>query len=1244
VASIFGIGSGRREIRGGSLKVVFVTALFAALSLLQVASASADKEVVNFLGQATAGEAGGRFLNPTGIAVNETGAGGVPEGSFYIADRDNFRVQQIGPAGDFIRAWGWGVKDGDPEFQSCAVAANCRTGLAGSEAGQFAAFGMTGVAVDQSSGNVYVADDASHRIDLFTAKGSFIGAFGWNVKDFSEALQFCTAATGCVEGSAFEQGRGGKFTFGTGSSFGIGGLSVAPDGNLYVANGGYRRIDVFRPVLAGGTVTGVEFVRAFGKDVFEGGSEDFEICTDSGTCQGGQPTAEAGGFAERSPVDVEVDDEGNVYALDSDNHRIQKFDSSGTLLDAAFGEAAVSAAFDGGALQNLGVDRSTTPNRLLVSGARESAGDRLAVLELNGVGAAVALDGEDLPIRTSRGLAAARTALGGNVYVTTNDPVPGGGQKVFILNEVPTIDPVTLIGGTTATFSGTVVSNEIPTTYHFEYSTNGVQWTSAPVPDADADSAPGAIPVSEDVTGLTGSQLYFVRLVGFRPLGGRVVSDQVSFTTQPAPPRVVGTSASSINQSSATLNGELDAQNQVTSYHFEYGTADCGAGTCTPLPSHDVDSGGLFPVSEALTGLQPMAVYHFRLVASNGSGSTFGPDRTFQTTAIGTTLPDNRRYELVSPGSNGLFLGDLIQEYGAFDRPLVSADGSKAMFFTEGSIPGLTGNGAYEADISVRSADGWRIEGASPSGAMVEAPVPGGSSSDLSTILWAGKFLDGGPLDTRMIRRADGSFDLLGVGSLGQDLVAQGRWITPGATHVIFSTSAGTAVQLEPVAPASATGAVYDRTGGETHVVSLLPGPGGGITPADGENASYLGCSEDGTAIVFEVAGTIYVRLDNSETQEVASGFPTFAGVSEGGSRVFYMSEGNLFAYDTDSGTALPIGSGGETTPVNISADGSRAYFSSPQELAPGSTAGARNLYVWRDGSIVFVATLSEKDFQGFGNSFGFISLGQWTMAVGPLKVAFIGRANSPTRTNPDGSVLLFQSHGVAEFPFDSNGFGQVYRYDDRDGSLVCISCSPLEKPAQGEAELQDINGFTQQNAPTSALSQIYNVTDDGSAAFFQTTDALVREDTDGLQDVYEWRDGHVSLISSGHSAENDYLYAMTPSGSDVLFKTADTLVSSDDDQGAASIYDARVGGGFAETAASSPCAGESCQEVPGLPPVFPAAGSTELHGPGNAKPRKHRKPRCRSAKHKDGKHKRTRCKGRKHKQKAKTGSSRGGA
>lgn len=1200
--------------------------LVGLLGLLSLApNARAEKSVVNTLGTFLRGENGGTFRGPRGIAVNETGNGGVAPGTFYVAERLNRRIQQFTPDGSFVRMWGWGVKDDQFEFETCSVAANCRRGIPGTfeqfGAGQLAEQpGHLPIAVDQATGWVYVADEggAGRRVDIYTATGTFIGAFGWGVRHSSaepaaSELQYCTSITGCGPASFETGGQGGNF----GEE--VAGIAVAPSGKIYVADTSSKRVDVFTPVVTASTVADVKFTEAFGWDVKSDLNEEFEVCTEPLECKEGQASSEPGGFGSGSPTDIAIDAEENIYVLDSANDRIEKFSAAPTVLDATFGASAIASTFGAGMLQRIAVDRSQTPNHLLVAGAREAAAGRVGILELDGSGTQVELHGSALTITLAQGLAAAPASLGGNIYLSTEDSsTPEGGHRVLVLNDPPVMDPVMGAEGTKAEFEGSVVSNELETLYHFEYSTDRQNWVKVPVPDAVAGTQPGSISVSQMVTGLTGSQEYFTRLVANRPAGGGVeYSNVVTFTTEPAGPGIASRDASAVSSGSAVLNAMLNPQNEATTYHFEYGLQDCNLAACASLPSQVATGGGSRLVSSGVMNLRPNTEYHFRLVATNGTGTTVGPDRTFETRTPGTTLPDSRAYELVSPGSGGLFLSVFPAPLNDFNSPMLSSNGESAIYYSEGSLfPEAGGNGYREAYESVRGREGWVTRIVSPLGSDSRSPEAGGMSADHSVAVWTAS--GSGMLDSEStyLRRANGSFELVGRGSLGEeprseDPKANALWITEDADHIIFKTQGGSAVPLAPNAPAAGIAAIYDRTSdGTTHVVSLTRGSAGeDVTPS--ASATYLGSAEDGSAVAFRIGTGNWVRLHNSETKQITTGFIFFEGISEGGTQVFYVKSGTFFVFNTETGTSTAIGTG--ATPINVSDDGSHAYFASFAKLAPGSTAGLRNLYVWNGTSVKFIANLSNTDFEQFGGSFQ-TNLGRWSQALGSL-----GRGSDPSRTTPDGKVFVFQSHEVADYPYNSGGFSEIYRYDAETEGLTCISCSPLGAPAESEAELQP-TGNTVTNAPSAPYSRVYNITDDGQAVFFNTSDGLLPEDVNAAKDVYEWKNGRLSLISTGRSSAASYLFSMTPDGHDVLFKTSETLLPEDRDGGEGSIYDARVGGGFPSPAPpDTPCLGEPCQGVPASQPSLPALGTMGVYGPGNLKPhhkRRHRKHRKRHKKH----------------------------
>jgi hypothetical protein len=727
---------------------------------------------------------------------------------------------------------------------------------------------------------------------------------------------------------------------------------------------------------------------------------------------------------------------------------------------------------------------------------------------------------------------------------------------------------------------------------------------------------------------------------------GRSLAFEPKPTT--AAPVVESLSVSGVTTGDAILHGKVNPGGLETTYRIEYtteqafgeegfeGASIAGNGTLKP-------EGEAIAVSAPASGLQPGTAYRFRVVAENEVGEdeadagfiTYAtsavsgdcPNQDLRTGASGS-LPDCRAYELVTPAdTNGLAPLGGPRHGQSFYSPLASPAGGALSFIAQGGvIPGEEGAGGQTGDpyLATRGDSGWQTEGVGASGAFTTGVLSGTPSPDQLHSLWLANGPGPAQLEgeqTIYLRYPDGHSEPIGKGSLATQPFVDVGMIAENGAHIVFSSNnpilGGDIRQLEPNAPPDGTKAIYDRTpDGTLHVVSLLPGD---VTPEAGQHADLKGASPDGEGVAFSIGGTLYLRHDNEVTYPVGTGL-TFAGVAKGGTRVFYLQGGDLYRFDAETEAHIPFSESGDATIVNLSADGSAAYFVSPSVLGEGPNpagespqSGERNLYLSREGQISFIGTVTQRDVEGVKeNTDPVRGLGFWLGAVAPRRGTF---AKDPSRTTADGGVLLFESNAPLT-EYDPEGHTQVYRYDANEGTLRCLSCNPTGAPPTGDARLQSFGpGYTY----LSDYVQIKNLSSGGGRAFFESTEALVVSDTDGLRDVYQWEEegvgdcetpgGCVRLISSGQSSREDLLYAVSDSGNDVFFRTADLLLAADPDE-TLSIYDARVGGGFPPPQGPpGECLGGACQ--PSAPaPNDATPASTTFKGAGNAVS-KATKPRC---------------------------------
>jgi hypothetical protein len=107
----------------------------------------------------------------------------------------------------------------------------------------------------------------------------------------------------------------------------------------------------------------------------------------------------------------------------------------------------------------------------------------------------------------------------------------------------------------------------------------------------------------------------------------------VAGTASASAPSATTSPASAVTATSASLNGTVNPNKEDTSYHFDWGlTTAYGSKT----PSVTVSGNAGKNVTASVAGLAPATTYHFRLVASNPSGTANGQDMTFTTAASGT--------------------------------------------------------------------------------------------------------------------------------------------------------------------------------------------------------------------------------------------------------------------------------------------------------------------------------------------------------------------------------------------------------------------------------------------------------------------------------------------------------------------------------------------------------------------------------------------------------------------------------
>jgi hypothetical protein len=742
-------------------------------------------------------------------------------------------------------------------------------------------------------------------------------------------------------------------------------------------------------------------------------------------------------------------------------------------------------------------------------------------------------------------------------------------------------------------------------------------------------------------------------------LASVVVLALPSLATAAGAPQVQATWASNVAATSASLHAETNPEGLATTLRLEYLTQSAyeanlaaakeGFAGATRSPA----TGGVFlgsgeaPIDtlRQITSLTPATTYRYRAVATNSvaPGGITSQEHTFTTQPSGAvfSLPDARGWEMVSPvdknggavqGPGENFGGDLLQ---------AAALGGGVTYSSASSFgQGAQGAPAASQYLAGRGGGGWSTLNLTvPLRSEAEpAPTAGVPYRLFSADLTKALMFSGGHCSSPGVGCANPSPPLAGSGAPSgyQDYYLRGAngayeaLITqanaPGLTlpaeafevrlagagadlsHVVLATCAKLTAEATEACPAGGPN-LYAWSNGSVALVNSgvsdahLAAPSGAIS-SDG-NRVYFSASED---------GSLYLREGNQVRLVSQPG--DFQIASTDGSVAFYTKANHLFRYQAKPEETTDLTPSGEVQGVlGVSADGAYLYYES-----------ASGLKLWHEGTITPVAPGADAV--------------NWPPSTGQARVS------------ADGTKLLFSS-SASLTGYDNAGaqtklpVAELFLYDAASKQTACASCNPTGERPSGSSSVPGAlaNGVGEE------ATQAYKprpLSADGNRVFFDSSDSLALQDTNGQTDVYQWEApgegscvggtlvnaGCVSLLSSGRDSEPSEFIDASTDGSDAFFLTAASLVKAD--PGSVDLYDARVGGGYAVPPTPIPCEGDACQALLSEPedptPGTLVAGDPNppLHyikeGTGHHKGKKgkghHKKGHHKKGHHKKGHHK----------------------
>jgi hypothetical protein len=791
------------------------------------------------------------------------------------------------------------------------------------------------------------------------------------------------------------------------------------------------------------------------------------------------------------------------------------------------------------------------------------------------------------------------------------------------------------------------------TTWHLQISTDPAcasGFSDGPAHDVSSEAS-SPVSVSEELTGLTTVQRYCVRIVADNS-AGTTTSDTVEFETEALPLSEAETAfAAPRTDTSARLNGRIDPRGTPTTYHFDY--SEDGGASWISLPNlHDTSRATKqIVLSQELTGLSPATTYDYRFVVENGAGpsSPASEEKAFSTRATAEVAePSSCPNEDIRTLQRSAYLGDcralelvnspdkgnqhVLTKQPELGTPPLSPNGEEAIWSVFGGAPGgTTGTGA--TFLARRTGSGWQSRSLVPpasgqvGGGKFQYTLPAATPDFSKFVFVAGTSVFGSTGTPTVLRLGrdqqqevlrsypgsmpsapgvglsdDGTHVLIinpdtmqledigsdtpelisvmpdgtpsacglvtGLSFSGPEVVAAGTNWRPAYQRAATTDTSRVYFEAKPNGECSKSYGLYQRNR-ETGITTLIdPGGNGSF----GEDSYLIRATPDGRSVYFVTKS----KLDTADTNSHHDVYRWDEGSGDATCLSCVVADANL------------LFTGVAPQAVMVSDDFSHIYFRSESQLIPGKgVAGEKNLYVLSEGTIRFVTVLDDSDD---------------LFALGTFAQSSINAILSP-----DGNVLLFRarpsraltSDEVALECANSEGIGapvqpckQLYRYDDRDGSIECVSCLRA--------------GLTTEAVGSEAFSlkfPAFNMSSDGDTIAFVAATPLLRRDVNQAADIYEWRNGVLHLLTDGVSTFSNSNFgapavrSVGGGGRDILISLVDPGRTGFERDGLANLYDARIDGGFAPPSSVAHCSEESCQGPLQPAPIPKRAASGAIGG-----------------------------------------------